>query len=366
MLCGGYAPFTVNLSSDRIPLLGAALGDALGAGVEGGRALQRALAEDEPGVGRRFFPYSPFGFKPGELTDDTQMAWAALVALTEGPLPAATGAGYLARVGPAYRAWLRSHPPDVGAQTYQALAHDADTGGFQAWGGGEGAGNGSLMRATATFVAGYRGDSLLRAAALDSALTHADPRCVAACVWYAATLERAAAVDAPERFAEAVEGGLVALEQADVIAYLEPLGAQVPHAWEAFRSRWVGGRETIRATVREALAGEHVDCRTAPPSAWPTGFVIDSLRQAAWAASQGARADESLRLAVLHGGRDADTIGAIAGGLIGARFGARALEQWELPDLRLGHRWPGVGQGPFLELLATLGRPDAARARAGR
>ena len=222
----------------------------------------------------------------------------------------------------------------------------------------------AAKRGTATFVAGYRGDALLRAASLDSALTHADPRCVAACVWYVATLERAAAADAPERFAEAVEGGLAALEEADVVGNLEALVAQVPRAWEAFQARWAGGRETIRATVREALAGEHVDCRAAPPSAWPTGFVIDSLRQAVWAASQGARADDALRLAVLHGGRDADTIGAIAGGLIGARFGQRALEHWDLPELRLGHRWPGVGQGPFLEMLSALGRanlPGAAR-----
>lgn len=332
----------------EIPLLGAALGDALGAGVEGGTALARAMSEDPEGIGRRFFPYSGFGFEEGELTDDTQMAWCAVAELRRG-LPDLTmergRREYLERVGAAYRAWYRSGPPDVGIATSAALRIDSVEGGWQSWGGGTSAGNGSLMRATAPFAAGYRGEALLLAAALDSSLTHPDPRCVAACVWYAATLE-----PAPEELSGAMRAGLRALERSDVAAWLDRA---------VFRDRWPEGASAVRQTVEGALSGVHVDCRRSPREEWPTGFVISSLGQAAWASLQAERADEALRLAVLHGGRDADTIGAIAGGLIGARFGRAALDHWDpalVKTLRLGHHWAGVDtRGAFLDLLEAGG-----------
>ncbi len=338
------------MKEGRIPLLGAALGDALGAGVEGGHALARALEEDPEGVGRRFFSHSPFGFRPGELTDDTQMAWSAFSELRRG-LPDVTmepgRREYLERVGGAYRQWYWSHPPDVGAATAGALRIDSVEGGWQSWGGGESAGNGSLMRATAPFAAGYRGEALRIAAALDSSLTHPDPRCVAACLWYSATLE-ALRERSPS---EAMRAGLEALQSTAVGTWIQR---------EVFLSRWPDGAAAVRQAVEGALAGDHVDCRQAPRHEWPTGFVISSLRQAAWAALQGTRADEALRLAVLHGGRDADTIGAIAGGLIGARFGPAALDQWDadrVRELRFGHDWPGVDtRGAFIDLLSNESR----------
>lgn len=340
----------------RIPLLGAALGDALGAGVEGGHALGRAHREDRDGVGRRFFPYSPFGFQPGQLTDDTQMAWAAFSELRRGlpDVTIAAGRGeFLERVGEAYRAWYRSGPPDVGTTTGASLAIPTVDGGWRSWAGGDAAGNGSLMRATVPFVAGYRGPALLAAAALDSSLTHPDPRCVASCVWYAATLEAAAD---PARMADAMKVGVRALEAVDLAPWLSP---EAGIAWPSFASRWSEAAESVGHLVDAAIAGRSIDCLQTPWQDWPSGFVLSSLAQAAWAALQGATADEGIRLSVLHGGRDADTIGAIAGGLVGARFGRRALDHWDpklLDALRLGHQWPGPKtEGRFVELLGQMG-----------
>ena len=224
--------------------------------------------------------------------------------------------------------------------------------------GGDPAGNGSLMRATAPYVAGYRGEALLAAAAVDSALTHPDPRCVAACVWYSATLEAAHMIDEPHRFADAVDRGLAALRQAPVFDWLESSASGVVRAWSTFTGRWAGARAEVSDRVRAALGGEFIDCLRTSWQKWPTGFVLDTLAQATWAATQGSTADESIRLAVLHGGRDADTIGAIAGGLVGARFGRRALEHWDatlLDELRLGYHWPDVRtDGPFVGLLEGL------------
>lgn len=339
-----------------MPLLGAALGDALGSGVEGGRALARAIAEDAGTIGRRFWPYSPFGFEPGEVTDDTQMALSAALALREDRPDVSTTRGrhgYLTRVRGAYRAWYHSNPPDVGAATSAALRIDGAAGGWESWAGGDSAGNGSLMRATAPYTAGYRGEALLVAAALDSAITHPDPRCVAACVWYSATLESAVDVGDPTRMAEVMRHGLSTLSAAPVEAWLAA-SAQDVAAWPAFRSRWPQARAEIVRVVEDALSGSHVDCLERPWKEWPTGFVIDSLWQAAWAALQGETADEPVRLAVLHGGRDADTIGAIAGGLVGARFGLGALDHWPVDLLdgpRLGHAVPGSTEAELFDVM---------------
>jgi len=333
---------------DTMPLLGAALGDALGSGVEGGKALARAIREDADGIGRRFWPYSPFGFAPGEVTDDTQMALTAILALRRGRPEVTAEHGrraYVKRLGDAYRTWYASAPPDVGSATGAALRLDSVGGGWRSWAGGDSAGNGSLMRATAAFTAGYRGEALMIAAALDGVVTHPDPRCVAACVWYSATLEAARAADDATKLPEAMRSGLSTLRQADVGTWLEGSAASEAKAWKAWEARWPAARGEVVRAIEEALAGVHVDCLAQPWSEWPTGFVMDSLRQAAWAALQGSTADEPIRLAVLHGGRDADTIGAIAGGLVGARFGTRALDQWPaglLEQLELGHPVPGA------------------------
>lgn len=350
----------IALNTDVMPLLGAALGDALGSGVEGGQALGRAIAEDAGAVGRRFWPYSPFGFAPGEVTDDTQMALTCLAALRADRPDTSTTEGrlaYVERVGAAYRAWLRSGPPDVGVATRTALLQKSPAGGWEAWAGTDSAGNGSLMRATAPFCAGYRGARLIAAAALDSALTHPDPRCVAACIWYSSTLEAATRIGDPTRVAVAMRSALDVLRAVSIEGLLERLASSAPSAWKAFTSRWSGARDEVTEVVESALAGEHIDCIATPWPSWPTGFVIDTLQQATWAALQGDTADEALRLAVLHGGRDADTIAAIAGGLVGARFGVRALGHWSphlLGRVTLGHGVPGVAQGPLFEALHVL------------
>lgn len=353
---------SISLGRDVMPLLGAALGDALGSGVEGGQALGRAIGEDPDGIGRRFWSYSPFGFKPGEVTDDTQMTLAAVQALRAGRPDLTTAPGriaYAERVGAAYRAWLRSGPPDVGAATRAALVDPSILGGFRSWAGGDSAGNGSLMRATAPFTAGYRGAELLAAAVVDSAITHPDPRCVAACLWYSATLEAAADANDPERIADVMRRGLEVLRdpRVDIEALLGGLAEGAPKEWAAFRSRWSEARAEVARSVEAALAGEHIDCLTSPWTQWPTGFVMDSLRQAAWAALQGHTAGEPIRLAVLHGGRDADTIGAITGGLVGARFGEQAMEHWSLDllaQVRLEHAPPGVPSGTILGVVRDL------------
>lgn len=285
------------------------------------------------------------------------MSLAALLALRE--LPDVSDAlgrlTFSKRVAEAYWAWLRSDPPDVGGATRAALQHQSLDGGWSAWAGKDSAGNGSLMRATAPFAAGYRGESLLIASVLDGVLTHPDPRCVAACLWYAATLEAALEANAPERLAEAMTTGLARLSAVDAPTLLSWLPAGDDRLHPTFVERWPAACVAVTDAVLGAIQGEHVDCQSATWTEWPTGFVLSTLKQAAWAALQGAAASEALRLAVLHGGRDADTIGAVAGGLIGARFGTHA--QWPaelLHQLTLGHRVAAFPRGAsILEVLVS-------------
>jgi ADP-ribosyl-[dinitrogen reductase] hydrolase len=59
-----------------------------------------------------------------------------------------------------------------------------------------------------------------------------------------------------------------------------------------------------------------------------SGYVVDSLQTALHDGLQASGAEEAIVTAVNRGG-DADTIGAIAGALAGARFGGDALpERW--------------------------------------
>jgi ADP-ribosylglycohydrolase len=65
------------------------------------------------------------------------------------------------------------------------------------------------------------------------------------------------------------------------------------------------------------------DMPATPKSMWTGGYVIDSLRAAVWAVQQSAPAVDTLTHLV-NLGHDADTTGAIAGGLLGTRWGASA------------------------------------------
>ena len=303
-------------------LLGLAAGDALGAGYE---------FQSDPPADPEMIGGGPFGFAPGEWTDDTQMAICIAEAAATGHLdPAAVGERFLA--------WFREGPRDVGNQTSAVLGRAksaADLVGVAAEYFArhpEGAaGNGSLMR-TAPVALAHLGDddAIADSARSISALTHADPLAGEACVLWCIAIDRAVG----EARLDGVRDGL------DLIA-------------EPARDRW--------ATLLDEAEHE-------PPRSFRhNGFVVTAL-QAAYAAIRqtpiprdqpcGHLAD-SLRSAV-HIGHDTDTVAAIAGSLLGARWGASAIPlDWR----RRLHGWPGCNAAD-LRRLAVLtargGNADAA------
>ncbi|GAB4011472.1 ADP-ribosylglycohydrolase family protein [Nocardioides ultimimeridianus] len=284
-------------------VLGSACGDALGAGYEFGVAT--------PGPeGPRMIGGGLGGFAPGEWTDDTSMAVViAEVAATGADLREPAALDAIAR---GFRRWYDGGPADIGIQTSQVL----EAGGPAPSGvglaaaaravherNGRSGGNGSLMRTGPVALAHLDDpEALVSAATAVSALTHHDPQAGEACALWCLAIRHA-----------------VLTGETDVRAGLHALPAAARDFWEL--------------RLREAESQE-------PATFRPNGYVVTAL-QAAWSAihhTPGSGLVDSLSTAILIGD-DTDTVAAIAGSLLGARWGAGAVpEDWR--DML--HGWPGL------------------------
>ena len=258
-------------------LLGVAAGDALGATVE---FMTAADIRRKFGVHREIIGGGPFEWRPGQGTDDTDLTWAVLAAYLDGTYT-------LERAAANMLDWFHSRPPDVGGATAQALSRLDRTGDPRTSGntGEFSCGNGSLMRCIPTALA-RRDDTIRRREMVEiSAVTHAHIQCSDSCVAYGEIVN----------------------------ALLE--GAEVPDALAAARAL------DLHPKVRKAL---DIDPRLPVGRLRTSGYVIDSLGCAVWAIQQDATFEDVI-VALVNRGRDTDTTGAIAGGLMGVLVGAEAI-----------------------------------------
>lgn len=310
--------------ADRVAgaLLGTACGDALGAGYEFGPPLADDMPVDMIGGG-------VFGLEPGEWTDDTSMTICVLEAAAAGhDLRTEEG---LTAVAAGFMRWFDGRPKDVGNQTAAVLssAPSRDAAGlaraaaayFDLHPGGS-AGNGSLMRTAPVALAHLDDDpvAVAEAAVQVSRLTHADPVCGEACALWSVAIQHAVRHGTFDGVREAVS--------------VLPV---------ARRSYWAGLLDEAEAY---------------PPAHFvKNGWVVHAL-QGAWSAivRTPVPAEEPNRHLVLaleaavRGGRDTDTVAAIAGALLGGRWGASAVpERWR--ELVFG--WPGY-RAQDLVRLATV------------
>jgi ADP-ribosyl-[dinitrogen reductase] hydrolase len=130
-----------------------------------------------------------------------------------------------------------------------------------------------------------------RASRDSSRITHADPRCTHSCA--ALNLTIAALLDGDER---------------PLMSALDTLSSEAPN-------------DLIKVLGPIPDAIDPVDLSS-------SGFVLHTLPTALYHALTADSAEEAIVNAVNEGG-DTDTIGAVAGALAGARFGATALpERW--------------------------------------
>ena len=290
-------------------LVGTATGDALGAGYEFEVPPQGPVGMIGGGLGP---------FAPGEWTDDTAMAIAVAQVLATGRLD-------LPAIGERFLDWYRADPPDAGNLT-RAVLGPARTGAelpaiaarvFAERPRGA-AGNGALMRTAAVALA-HPGDveALASTARAVAELTHADPLAGDACVLWCVAIDRA-------RFEDRLDGVHDGLEL-------------LPTSRRARWREWLGAAET-----------------DPPASFTPNGFTVTAL-QAAHAAvhhtpipvdAPAGHLAAALTAAVRIGD-DTDTVAAIAGGLLGARWGASAVPgAWR----EVLHGWPGLDADGLTEL----------------
>lgn len=295
-------------------ILGTAVGDALGAGFEFTHPGPRTKIDMVGG--------GVFKWAPGEWTDDTSMMVAVAHAADEfGNLHDIEA---LDGVAAQFIAWWDSKPRDIGRQTRQVLSVRSKSAG-QMWVragkiGGRKGGNGSLMR-TAPVGLVYLDDAETCAAAavLVSSLTHDDMRAAEACTIWSLGIRHA-----------------------------------VLHA------NFDGVRDAL-SVVDAAYWGPLLDEAEAADSArgFPrNGWVVHALQTAWWAITHSDTLPGALELAVRAGG-DTDTTAAIAGGLLGARYGASAVpDRWR----RIVHGYPGLRGEDLVDLgvrLSTVHRSGA-------
>lgn len=275
-------------------LVGSAAGDALGATVE---FMDRHEIRSRYGRHTEIVGGGWLSLPAGEVTDDTQMALCIARSIAE------RGTFDSEDIADRFVEWYHSNPPDIGNTTRLALQYLA--GGLDWREAGlrthermrpRDASNGSLMRcAPVALFARGDADALANHSADSSRITHANPLAVDACVALNAAI--AALLDDPG--CDPIEVATEAAsepEVRDVLVIVPGLGAEPEDA---------------------------------------SGFVLATLQCAFWAVTHHDTLEAAI-VAAVNLGEDADTTGAVAGALAGARWGHQAIPtRWR--DALLAH-----------------------------
>ena len=285
-------------------LLAMACGDALGAGIE---FMAPEAIKARFGLVTDFAGGGPFNWPVGAHTDDTEMALCLSESLIEHPQ------GDLADIASRWLTWLKSDPPDVGnltrdglirAQSYMDQGEDPRLGGKGAWEatGCDSAGNGSLMRvAPVALLFAQHPERMLQLADETSQITHYDPRCRASCMVFCLALAEILTSDTR---------GVVDLKAlADAV------------------------RELSEVTADAVLSVFDLDAGNVST----TGYCLDTLQAALWPMDRALGLEEGI-VTIVNLGYDADTCGAVAGALLGARDGEGAIPDRWLKGLREADR----------------------------
>lgn len=268
-------------------LLGKAVGDALGATVE---FMSRENIRAEYGELREIIGGGWLNLPAGEITDDTQMAICIAGSIVD------QGGFDPDDISRRFVAWYHSDPRDIGNTTRHALAQLA--GGVPWHEAGENthramrprdASNGSVMRCAPVAMLD-RADrhANARHSADSSRITHANPLCIEGCVVLNAAI--AALLNDPHIDPVAIAGA-------------------------------VTGNETVLAALQgvSSANAERLDAG---------GYVLATVQSALWAVTNHRTLEDAI-VAAVNLGQDADTTGAVAGALAGAKWGAAAIpDRW--------------------------------------
>jgi len=286
------------LDRARGAYLGLAVGDALGATVE---FLTPNEIRHQYGELRDIVGGGWLKLKAGQITDDTQMS----LALGEAIL--AAGGWHLPTIAEHWLSWLKGKPIDVGNTCRRGLTRYWREGTLHGPSHEGDAGNGALMRNLPTVL-----------------LAHGD----------AARLER------------------LSVDQAHVTHH-HPLSDAATVAVARMTAALLHGEaDTHVAAIAADLVARHRQFRFDPYPRRATAYVVDTV-QTVLHAFFSSDSFEACLLRTVNLGGDADTTGAIAGMLAGARWGAAAIPGRWLRKLERPARLAIERQVPALLALAT-------------
>ena len=215
---------------------------------------------------------------PGEVTDDTQMAYCLHLALLD-----ANGWSREAALK-RYLEWLATDPPDIGEATYDALTGNPNP---------ESQGNGALMRVLpiALWAASHPDFDWQTAAREDAAITHPNPVC-AECnaVYVYALLQAGKSGATPQKIYDSTL------------------------SWGAEQGISSTVMHVIRcaATERPDYDGEHI------------GWVLIALHNVFYQLLHASSFKDAL-IDIVSAGGDTDTNAAIAGALLGLLYGVSGI-----------------------------------------
>lgn len=296
----------MNLDRARGTLLGLACGDALGRPVEFKAASEISAEHGRLDV---MIGHGTWNQPAGTITDDTEQALYIVRSLVEHQ------AFDPADVAERFVAWYDNGPFDIGGMTRRSLnrlkrGYAWDKAGQQVWENspeGQNAGNGSVMRCAPLAIPyATDWDQLVKVSRQSSQITYADPRCTYGCA-----------------ILNLIIAGLLNDAETPLEDTLDYVGVDAP--------------EEFVTALQPLTRGD------SPGTLESSGYVVHSLQTALHDGLGVDSAEEAIVTAVNRGG-DTDTIGAIAGAVAGARFGAS-----QLPD-----RWLGaIDERDELDGLAT-------------
>ncbi len=284
---------TFSADKFRGALLGLAVGDALGAGVE---FMERGTFDpvtDMTGGGQ-------FNLKPGEWTDDTSMALCLGASLLK--MNAFDPEDQMERY---LRWWKYGHMSangkcfDIGRTVLSALRNYKLTKeGFSGSNDRTSSGNGSIMRlAPVPMFFIDSADAVVHFSGESSRTTHGSPICIDACRYFGLLIYGALT-------GESKKSLLSSNFQPDGLKTTYSYGAEIEQV----------ARGSFKHKNRAMIKG--------------SGFVVESLEAALWAFFHTDSFKDGCMLAV-NLGDDADTTGAVYGQLAGAYYGVNAIpENW--------------------------------------
>lgn len=258
------------LDRSRAAFIGMALGDALGATVE---FMTASEIRAQYGLFRDIIGGGWLRLKPGQVTDDTQMALCIARAVI------AAGDWSLEGIARNFAAWLQSRPVDCGDTCRKGIRTFMLHGLLEVPPNVWDAGNGAAMRLLPAALLAFPQQELLHEYVLGQAhLTHNSPLSDAACLCLGDLLHLALA------------------------------GASKPR---------------LRRRV-EQLIEQHPNFRFDPYRGLASGYIVDTLQTVFHWFFRGRSFEETVVGTVNQGG-DADTTGAICGMLAGAYYGMEGI-----------------------------------------